>query len=265
MIHDKLGDRMKAYESVAQYKLTRRTPVIIRLDMKCGHSFTKGLTKPWDNIFRKTMDNTMIKLFQNIQCCQFSYTQSDEISLFLRDWDTLETDAWFDNKVQKLTSVVASMATLYFNQEFRRLAEEEFFIYRTSVTPQSVELQQKVNKYHDTLRKCIQQGAMFDARCFNLPKEEVVNYFYWRQVDAMRNSINSYGQANFSHKELQGKSTKEIKEMLLAKGIDWDNLSCAQRYGSCCYRFNKGLCLDHNMPLLKDDGRNLLENLVMID
>ena len=168
MIHDRLDQRMKAYEATAQTKLMRRMPVAIRIDGKAFHTFTKGLHRPFDGILRAAMNNTMLLLAKNIQNCCFAYCQSDEITLILKDWDTLETDAWLDNKVQKLTSVSASMATLYFNQEFRRLAEDEIFTWKNSLVPQSVEIQERVNKYHQTLRNCIQKGAMFDARCFNI-------------------------------------------------------------------------------------------------
>ena len=147
MIHDRLGQRMKAYEATAQTKLVRRMPVAIRIDGKAFHTFTKGLHRPFDGILRAAMNNTMLLLAKNIQNCCFAYCQSDEITLILKDWDTLETDAWFDNKVQKLTSISASMATLYFNQEFRRLAEDEIFTWKNSLVPQSVEIQERVNKY----------------------------------------------------------------------------------------------------------------------
>ena len=107
---DSLGDRMKEYyENRAKTYLTRRTPVIIRLDGKAFHSFTKGLKKPYDTIFHYAMNHTMKYLCENIQCVKVGYTQSDEITLLLTDYDTLTTDAWFDNNVQKICSVSASM------------------------------------------------------------------------------------------------------------------------------------------------------------
>ncbi len=77
--------------------------------------------------------------------------------------------------------------------------------------------------------------AQFDCRAFNLAKEEVANYLYWRQADATRNSIQMVGQANFSHRELQNRSCSEIQDMLmLQKGINWNNFSVQQKRGSCC-------------------------------
>lgn len=134
-----------------------------------------------------------------------AYTQSDEISLLLVDYEKLESEAWFDYEVQKVCSISAASATLYFNQ----------------VLPTT-------------------KGAMFDSRCFNMPKEEVANYFYWRQLDTVRNSIQMHEQANFAHRELQNKSCAIIKEMLAEKRIFWDELNESVKQGSCvCYNSDK--------------------------
>ena len=116
-----LGERMKEYEFQARTRLLRRTPVIIRLDGKAFHTFTRGFDKPFDESLMKIMQKTTLDLCSSIQGCVFGYTQSDEITLVLVDYKELETCAWFDNQVQKMTSVAASMCTNYFN---RALADE---------------------------------------------------------------------------------------------------------------------------------------------
>ena len=122
---DSLGDRMKSnYEERSRVYLTRRTPVIIRLDGKSFHTFTRKLQKPYDAIFHDTMNDTLEFLCKNIQGCKFGYTQSDEITLVLTDYDTLTTDAWFDYQVQKMCSIAASMATLEFNRSFEKNARK---------------------------------------------------------------------------------------------------------------------------------------------
>lgn len=119
MTRDDLGDRMKDYyESRSKTRLTRRMPVIIRLDGKAFHTFTKGFKKPFDMIMVKAMQETMKYLCENIQGCVLGYTQSDEITLVLIDYQNLNSDAWFDYEVQKLCSVSASMATFAFNRAF---------------------------------------------------------------------------------------------------------------------------------------------------
>ena len=186
MVKDSLGDRMKKYyEEIPKTKLMRRTPVIIRIDGKAFHSFTRGFEKPFDKILIKTMQETTKYLCENIQGCVFGYTQSDEISLVLIDYQKLETSAWFDYEIQKMCSIAASMATMAFNKFFKL----------------NYSLDKRTKENISAYIRALTNGAMFDARCFNIPREEVTNYIYWRQLDATRNSIQSCGQANFSHND----------------------------------------------------------------
>ena len=121
--NDNLGDRMKTYEAVPKVHLTRRVPAIIRLDGKAFHTFTRGFHKPFDHVLMKAMEDTMLYLCENIQGCVLGYTQSDEITLVLIDYQTLTSDAWFDYNVEKMTSISASMATLVFNRLFAKSSE----------------------------------------------------------------------------------------------------------------------------------------------
>lgn len=233
MNKDSLGDRMKRYEGVPKTALMRRNPVIIRIDGKAFHTFTRGFQRPFDNILIESMQETMKYLCENIQGCKLGYCQSDEISLLLTDYDNINTSAWFDYEVQKMCSIAASMATLAFNKVFEKRVREwgwqQGFPDKTSEwTPEIAALW---FKYHDAIEK----GAMFDARCFSIPKDEVCNYFIWRQNDCTRNSIQMVGQANFSHKELQKKSCNKIQDMLmLEKNINWNDFPTSQKRGSCC-------------------------------
>lgn len=258
---DSLGDRMKNnYENRAKTYLVRRMPVIIRLDGKAFHTFTRGLKKPYDKIFHDTMNQTMKYLCENIQCCKLGYTQSDEITLLLTDYDTLTTDAWFDNSVQKICSVSASMATLAFNKYFRR----NFPIYCGKniddvITDEEFEYRHNVYRKFDT--------AMFDSRCFNIPVEEVTNCFIWRQQDATRNAIQMLGQCNFSHKELHGKSCNDIQDMLMIqKGINFNDMPTEFKRGVCCIR-NRQVCEPYGNRMLvngADDGQWVLDKEIPI-
>lgn len=114
-----LGNRMKEYyENPYRFYLPRRSPMIIRLDMRAGHSFTKGFQKPFDDIFTKSIQETAKYLCENIENVKCSYQQSDEISLLLTDYDNVGTQAWFNKNLQKMCSIAASMATLAFNRGF---------------------------------------------------------------------------------------------------------------------------------------------------
>ena len=274
-----LAERMKGYEKRNRYYLQRRMPVILRLDMRAGHSFTKGFKRPFDEVFIKSMQETAKYLCENIQNCKLSYQQSDEITLLLVDYDKLNTDCFFDYRVDKLCSIAASMATMAFNKYFY----DNVFVYNATA---AVDLSDKKYPFKEVYSKAVNNGAMFDARCFNIPKEEVTNNFYWRQLDASRNSIQMVGQANFSHKELQNKSCNDIQDMLMTqKGINWNDLPTYQKRGSCCVR-NKIVIesdgvmataqlrdtsksenewiIDMDIPIFKGEGREYVDRLVFV-
>lgn len=225
---DALGDRMKGYENISRIYLTRRVPVIIRLDGKAFHSFTRGFQKPFDRLFMTTMQETMKYLCENIQGCVFAYTQSDEITLVLTDYATIKTDAWFGYNIQKMASVAASMATIAFNRMWSKNVGK-FFTY---------ELHHEGNeKAYSAYCLAMEKGALFDARAFSIPKEEVVNCLIWRQQDATRNSIEAVGQANFSQKQLHGKTCDEVQDMLWReKGINWNDFPVDCKRGACCFK-----------------------------
>lgn len=249
------------YENRSKTFLTRRTPVIIRLDGKAFHTFTKGFNKPFDEVMCSAMQQTMKYLCENIQGCVLGYTQSDEITLVLIDYQKLTTDAWFDYNVQKVCSVAASMATLAFNRQFQR---------------QIVELSYNGKLDNDELtnsyKRSAKAGAVFDARRFNIPKEEVTNCILWRQQDAIRNSISSVGQANFSHKRLEGLDSKQIQELLFQeKGINWNNYPTKFKRGSCCIKkcyqatgsvLRSHWFIDDEIPIFTGEGREYIETLL---
>lgn len=230
---DSLGDRMKEnYENRAKTYLVRRMPVIIRLDGKAFHTFTKGFKRPYDEIFHNTMNQTLKYLCENIQGCKFGYTQSDEITLVLTDYDTLTTDGWFDYSVQKMCSVSSSMATMAFNKYLWSLVKEYEHEYMEAWNHSPED-----DNYMDNLVAAVNKGAMFDSRCFNIPEEEVTNCLIWRQQDATRNAIQMLGQCNFSHKELDGKSCNDIQDMLMLKNdINFNDMPTEFKRGVCCIK-----------------------------
>lgn len=198
MKKDELGTRMKEnYELRSRSLLPRRTNTIIRLDGKAFHTYTRGLDKPFDYQLMDDMIEVTKFLCKEIQGCKIGYTQSDEISLVLTDYDSLNTSAWFDGQVQKICSVSASLATAKFNE----------------LRPGKL--------------------AFFDSRCYTISdQQEVVNYLLWRQQDASRNSVSMAAQSVYSHKELFKKSTSDQQEMLFQKGINWNDYPLNARRGS---------------------------------
>lgn len=236
--NDDLGDRMKTYENVTRTYLTRRTPVIIRIDGKAFHTFTRGFVKPFDEVLVKSMQDTMKYLCENIEGCVLGYTQSDEITLVLCDYKKLTSQAWFNNNIQKMCSISASMATMAFNKAFAI----NYWTWVRRNTHSSPTLDDEIalkiwNDQRDKYVAAINNGAMFDSRVFNIPKEEVNNCLIWRQQDATRNSIQSVAQSNFSSKYLEGKNCSELQEILWQeKNINWNSFPTHLKRGSCCIK-----------------------------
>ena len=275
-----LANRMKEYEKRNQYYLQKRTPVAIRVDGRSFHTFTRGFKRPFDYIFMKSMQETAKYMCENMGNAKFAYVQSDEITIILTDYDTLETDCWFNYRTDKLCSISASMATMAFNKYFEENVTNEVLEYK--MVPHCVEIQQEIKEYHNTLIAALDKGAMFDARCFNIPKEEVTNLIYWRQLDASRNSIQMVGQANFSHNELQNKSCNDIQDMLmLQKNINWNDFPTYQKRGSCVVKSDEKetitednigtkmtirskWIIDKEMPILKGKDRAYIDKLVYV-
>jgi tRNA(His) 5'-end guanylyltransferase len=202
-----MGDRMKGYEKVTRTSLLRRTPVIIRLDGRAFHTYTSKMPRPFYKPLHDLMVESTKYLCEEIDTCMIGYTQSDEISLLLKDWTKFKTQAWFDGEVQKIVSTSAALVTAIFND----------------LAPRYLDLEYRRQRF-----------GLFDSRVFNLPKEEVCNYFIWRQQDATRNSINSVGQAYFSQKQLNGMNTDQVQNMLITqKDINWNDFGTWAKRGTC--------------------------------
>lgn len=270
-LQDTLGDRMKSYENVERKYLIHRMPVILRLDGRAFHTFTRGFQKPFDSVFRTAMERTMLYLCENIQGCVLGYQQSDEISLVLTDYKKLNTSAWFEYNVQKCVSIAASMASIAFNKYFRE--EVEKWRWKnlpvndedTLLALSGDEVSKNLKQYQIYISKF--DTATFDARIFNIPFSEVTNCIYWRQLDASRNSILSLGQAYFSHNDLHGKSCADIQDMLvLDKKVNWNDLPTYEKRGSCARRVESDSSprpkweVDHDIPIFKADGRTYIED-----
>jgi tRNA(His) 5'-end guanylyltransferase len=178
------------YEDRQRFYLTRRTPVIVRVDGQAFHTFTRSFKRPFDGRLITAMIAGAEVVFKAMQGCKLAYVQSDEVSFVLTDYDNLNTEAWFDYNKSKIETISASAMTASFNAVLASLGP----------TPEL---------------------ATFDARAFNIPESEVVNYFLWRAKDWYRNSVTMYAQAFFSHRQLQNKSLAEMQDMLHGVKKNW--------------------------------------------
>ncbi len=219
-----LGDRMKGYEGCFSTKLPRRVPVIVRVDGKAFHTFTRRMFgRGYSEVFVEMMSDTAKYLQKEIQGCDFCYVQSDEISLLLTDYRTIKTDAWFGNEVNKIVSVSAALAS-------------------------------------SSMSLTIGDHVEFDSRAFSCPQDEVCNYFIWRQQDATRNAIQMAGQEYFSHSELNKKSCSDIQEMLFSgKAINFNDYPTVRKRGLAIVSGNS----DSEIPIFSED-RNYIDRHVFI-
>lgn len=241
-----LGTRMKRYEHVWQVALPMRVPVIIRVDGRAFHTVTRHMERPFDTRMLSAMDLVAIALCEEIQGAQMAYVQSDEVSVLVHGYETIQTQPWFGNELQKMCSISASVATCAFNAFAADRAAEG--------------------------QPMIVAAAHFDSRAFLMPEDEVTNYFIWRQQDATRNSIQMVARAHFSHREVHGKDQGEMQEMLFArKGINWNDLPDYEKRGRCAVRrtFEREGAeraewgIDHHPPVFTKD-RDYIEKHVRI-
>jgi tRNA(His) 5'-end guanylyltransferase len=229
-----LGDRMKEYEAVTtSATLTRRVPVLVRLDGKSFHTFSRKLESPYDEVFHECMTKTAMDLCKITQGAKFAYHFSDEISLLLTDYNTIDTESYFGYSLQKVVSVTAAACTAFF------------------------------------ANACMEHGVswcppfpMFDCRAFNVPCDDIVNYFLWRQQDCTRNSIQTLARTMFSHKQLMNKNTSEMQDMMMEKCVNWNKQTTRFKRGIAVSNPGvTGWVADYETPIFSKD-RDYIEQWV---
>lgn len=190
---DQIGDRIKMYENIeCARRFIPLLPIYIRLDGKCFSSFTRNMNRPYDKRLSELMRETTKYLVKESGAV-IGYTQSDEISLILYS-DSIVNQVYFDGKIQKLVSILASQCTAYFNSH--------------------------LGDYFSDMNKM----AIFDCRCFQLPSlMEAVNVLVWRELDATRNSLSMATRHYYSHKEMMNKKSSEMHNMLMYKMVNWND------------------------------------------
>ena len=194
-----IDTRMKEqYEDRTRFMLLRRSYTIIRVDGRAFHTWTRGMERPYSAILMTAMDAVAMELCQSCAGAQIAYVQSDEISVLLTDFSKDDTAAWFDNNLQKLCSISASIATGAFNAQWEG-----------------------------------KRVAHFDSRVFQIPDPvEVENYFIARQKDAVRNSVAMLAQHYCSHKELHGVAVEQMHDKIHEHGDNWNDYPVRFKHGA---------------------------------
>lgn len=222
MKFDSLSERMLYYRGLADYKLMPRSYVIVMLDGRSFSTLIKNkFEKPFDDDFIEMMNETAVYVCENIPGCKFGYVQSDEISIVVTDFENRDTDSFFSFRLNKMLSVIASMATAKFNNlmtqyMIKNLASDKVVLKAVEDMPL----------------------YQFDCKCWNLPNyEDVFGWFLYRQIDCVRNSKQAAAQAKLSPKQLDKLNTdKQIELLKETSGIDWNNYDEGKKYGRFIYR-----------------------------
>ena len=218
-----LANRMQEYESCYGFKVPARTYVIVRLDGKNFSKYTTMFEKPFDDGLSNVMDAATIELCKYLNP-KFAYTQSDEISLVFTDIENIDSELIFDGKIQKLCSISASKLTAAFNKKMLQ------YIANFRYSPEELGKKILTGEFEEI-------EAVFDSRVFIIPDfREVSNYFIWRQQDCTRNSVSMAASANYPHKHLEGKSNAQKQDLLMEKGINWNDYKTKFKRGTVIKR-----------------------------
>ena len=209
----KLGDRIKRYEAVTHHTATGRTPLMVRVDGRAFHSFTRGMDRPFDQKLTDAMAGAAKCVADEMQGFKAAYIQSDEATFCLTDYDRVESQGWFDYDLSKVISISAALMTAHFIR-----------LLGTDKTP------------------------VFDSRAFSIPANDVVNAFLWRAKDWERNSLQMYSRAHYSHKELHGKGKQAMHDLLYDAGKNWaTDLTPQQKNGTFLVATEEGIIERHDI------------------
>lgn len=235
-----LGDRIKKYENIYRQYLIPRMPVVVRVDGKTFSSYTKGFDKPFDHRIINAMVYAARKVAENIQGFQIAYIQSDEASFCFHDYTSLQSEGWFGYNLNKIVSISASLMTIYFNAYMGKEMKKDFLETMEVLCNKDAKI------------------ALFDSRAFNVPREDIGNYFLWRSKDNHRNSLSSYAQSLFFHKQLHKKNQNDIHEMLHEIGKNWTiDLKPVEKNGTFLIKDENGVIQERTD--IKDNYQEIAE------
>lgn len=217
-----LKERMIKLRSATDYILPQKSYVMIMIDGRAfSHLIKNKYKKPFDDRFIDMMDEVAKYVCKNVGGCKFAYTQSDEITFVVTDFDTKETSSFFGNRLTKILSIIPSLATGRFNQMVMGN------LCTDGLT--SSEIKDKILG---------QKLVEFDCKAWSVDNfNDVYAYYLWRQLDCIRNSKSQTAQTWLSHRQLEGLTTDEQIELLKkTKGIDWNVFDDGKKYGRFIYK-----------------------------
>lgn len=270
MKFDNLKEKCEYYRNLNDTRLVPNSYVMVMCD---GRAFSKGIKtrfkKPFDEDFIQIMNETAEYICANVQGCKMAYTQSDEISIIITDFEDINSDSFFGFRNCKLLSIISSLATAKFNQLMTKyLFNKRFDKYQEFSIDEISNFIDNINLYQ------------FDCKCWNIPSyNDVFSWFLYRQIDCVRNSKQQAAQTYLSHKELLGNDTdSQIKMLKEKKGIDWhSDYNDGMKYGRFIYKekehfisakygeYDRSIWKSHfAFPLMEEGGKQRFINLNVI-
>lgn len=221
-----LKDRIASYIDTSTFKLLNRLPIIITINGRSFSKITSLLEKPFALSFAECICSTLFKLSHEIEGAVFGYSFNDEIIIIARNDQHLDTSPWYDNNIQKISSVVSSMATLHFNN------------------------------YANSIDLNLMGEPVFSTNIFNVPNiTEAINVMIYKQQQNIQNSVHfacfyellkKYDKTDI--KEILSGTSYDDKVNLLQHecNIDFNEYPLAFRRGVACYRMPQVIHFNDN-------------------
>lgn len=231
MSNFKLKDRISSYQEAAAHKLLGKLPIIMVVNGRSFSKLTSLLDKPFSNLIAECMCSTLLRLTQEVDGAIFGYSFNDEMVIIARNDQNLDTAPWYDNDIQKISSIVSSISTLHFNN------------------------------YANSLDLNLMGEPVFTTNVFAVPNiMEAINVMVSKQQQAFQSAIHfaclyellkKYDKNDI--KEMLSGTGQDEKIQLLQQecGVDFNEYPLAFRRGVACYRAPKLLHFD-NTEIIKN-------------
>jgi tRNA(His) guanylyltransferase len=211
-----LKERIQSYEDLTDHRLMPKLPVAIVLNGRSFRKATSLLGKPVSEALIELFASVVIKLAQEIDGFIAGYSFNDEIVIISRNDQTIDTMPWYDNKVQKIASAAASIATLEFNH---RAKENNIPILGDAIFASHVFTVPSITEAINVLNSKQQQS--FSISLYNACFYELLKHY---NVDNVKQTL--------AEKTAQAKA-----DILLERcGIDYNSYPLSYRRGVLCYR-----------------------------
>ena len=235
MLTGKVHDRISHYEEIADTKLLPKVPVIIRLDGRSFFKATSKLEKPFCASFMEAMSITLLKICKEVSGCIFGYTFHDEILIISKNDQTIDTNPWYNNSIQKIISVTSSLASL------------------------------ELNKNAKDLNISFVGDAVFTGTVFVVPPTEDINTLVSKQQQAFYTAVS---MASFY--ELHKKyDTETVREILVGRSVDEKlellEQECEIDFNSYPAPFRRGVACYKAPKLFSTTEGNVLKDKWIID